>query len=44
MSNSFDKSYDRIVRTVCSAFEDRPAFAAAILEFETTHLIDPRRI
>jgi len=35
----------RIVRAVeSSALENRPAFAAAILEFETTHLIDPRRI
>lgn len=35
----------RIVRSVApSALEDRPAFAAAILEYETSHLNDPRRI
>ncbi len=35
----------RIVRAVDpSALEDRPAFAATILEYETSHLIDPRRI
>jgi hypothetical protein len=35
----------RIVRAIePSAREDRPAFAATILEYETSHLIDPRRI
>jgi hypothetical protein len=35
----------RIVRAIePSALEDRPAFAAIILEYETSHLIDPRRI
>jgi hypothetical protein len=35
----------RIVRAVePSALEDLPAFAAMILEYETSHLIDPRRI
>ena len=35
----------RIVRAVGpSLLEDRPAFAAAILEYETTRVTDPRRI
>jgi PilZ domain len=35
----------RIVRAEGpSALEDRPAFAAAILEYETTRVADPRRI
>jgi hypothetical protein len=35
----------RIVRAVGpSALEIRPAFAATILEYETSHLNDPRRI
>jgi len=35
----------RIVRAVeSSAFANGPAFAAAILEYETTRLVDPRRI
>jgi len=35
----------RIVRAVsASALEERPAFAAAIVEYETAHVIDPRRI
>ncbi|HEX6463764.1 MAG TPA: PilZ domain-containing protein [Vicinamibacterales bacterium] len=34
-----------IVRAVQpSTLEDRPAFAAAITEFEISHLMDPRRI
>ena len=35
----------RIVRAIePSSLEDRPAFAATIVEYETSHLIDPRRI
>ena len=35
----------RIVRAVeSSALASRPAFAAAILEYETSNVIDPRRI
>jgi hypothetical protein len=35
----------RIVRVVGpSLLEDRPAFAAAIVEYETSHETDPRRI
>lgn len=35
----------RIVRAVDpSTLADRPAFAAMIVEYETSHLIDPRRI
>lgn len=35
----------RIVRAIePSALEDRPAFAATIVEYETSHLLDPRRI
>lgn len=37
--------HGRIVRAVApSALEDRPAFAAAILDYETAHVADPRRI
>lgn len=35
----------RIVRSVApSTRQDRPAFAATIVEYETSHLVDPRRI
>jgi len=35
----------RIVRALGpSALEDRPAWAAAISEYESSHVIDPRRI
>ena len=35
----------RIVRAVePSALQDRPAFAATIVEYETSHVSDPRRI
>jgi hypothetical protein len=35
----------RIVRALGpSALEDRPAWAAAIIEYESSHVVDPRRI